>query len=145
MKMKISSFQYFALKLRDGRHNDRGGRVVFPTRRWKSCKESVCWPPSEPENGKHKDFLTDLDDQMWRDLSDDWQKYQSEEEEKFRPIDNDHVWELWQNGELASQTLRNRKGPTTNGSNVRRNREEERFPCFLGPTRHDVNFTTQAW
>ena len=28
-----------------------------------------------------KDFLSDLDDQVWRDLSDDWQKYLSEKEE----------------------------------------------------------------
>ena len=30
---------------------------------------------------QYKDFLSDLDDQVWRDLSDDWQKYLSEKEE----------------------------------------------------------------
>ena len=29
----------------------------------------------------YKDFRTDLDDQMWRDRSEDWQKYLSEKEE----------------------------------------------------------------
>ena len=30
---------------------------------------------------QYKDFLTDLDDQVWRDLSEDRQKYLSEKEE----------------------------------------------------------------
>ena len=30
----------------------------------------------------YKDFLTDLDDQVWRDLSEDWQMYVSETEEE---------------------------------------------------------------
>ena len=30
---------------------------------------------------QYKDFFTDLDDQVWRDLSDDWQKYLSDKEE----------------------------------------------------------------
>ena len=29
MRLKISSLQYFALKVRDGRHADPGGRVVL--------------------------------------------------------------------------------------------------------------------
>ena len=29
----------------------------------------------------YTDFLTDLDDQVWRDLSDEWQRYLSEKEE----------------------------------------------------------------
>ena len=30
---------------------------------------------------QYKDCLSDLDDHVWRDLSDDWQKYLSEKEE----------------------------------------------------------------
>ena len=30
---------------------------------------------------QHKDFLSDLGDQVWIDLSDDWQNYLSEKEE----------------------------------------------------------------
>ena len=32
---------------------------------------------------QYKDFLSDLDDQVWRDLSDDWQNYLSEKEESL--------------------------------------------------------------
>ena len=31
--------------------------------------------------GQYKELLSDLDDQVWRDLSDDWQKYLLEKEE----------------------------------------------------------------
>ena len=30
---------------------------------------------------QYEDFLTDLDNQVWRDLSEHWQKYPSEKEE----------------------------------------------------------------
>ena len=55
MKMKISGLWSFVLKLHDRRHNDPGG-----------------WA---------RDSLSDLDDQVWRDQSDDWQKFLSEKEE----------------------------------------------------------------
>ena len=34
-----------------------------------------------PEEGQYKDLLTNMDDQVWKDLSDDWQKNLSEKEE----------------------------------------------------------------
>ena len=72
MRLKISSLQYFALKVRDGRHTDPGGRVVL--RRGDEGATGVCVLTSE---WQYKDVLIDIDDQVWRDLSDGWQKYLS--------------------------------------------------------------------
>ena len=54
---------------------------------WSSFEEmkalqSVCVLTSVwAREWQYKDFLTDLDDQVWRDLSDDWEKYLLEKEE----------------------------------------------------------------
>ena len=58
---------------------------------WVSCEEmkalqGVCVLTSVcAREWQYKDFLSDLDDQVWRDLSDEWQKYLSEKEESPAP------------------------------------------------------------
>ena len=42
-----------------------------------ACVQTSVWA----REWLYKDFLTDLDDQVWRDLTDDWQKYLSDKEE----------------------------------------------------------------
>ena len=36
---------------------------------------------------QHEEIMYDLDDQVWKDLSDDWQKYLLEKEEKVPPCE----------------------------------------------------------
>ena len=45
--------------------------------------EGVCMLTSvQAREWQHKELLSDLDDQLWRHLSDDWQQYLSEKEEE---------------------------------------------------------------
>ena len=71
--MNISSLWSFVLKLHDGIMTLVAECVSFDEMKALQgvCVLTFVWA----REWQYKDFLSDLDDQVWRDQSDDWQKY----------------------------------------------------------------------
>ena len=65
------------LKPADGKLDELCGRVVLP---WRDEGATRCFFADVRvcEEWQYKDILNDIDDLMWEDLSEDWQKYVSE-------------------------------------------------------------------
>ena len=63
--------------------------ILFFVAEWVSVKEmkalkGACMLTSmRARERQYEELLSDLDDQVWRDLSDDWQKYLLEKEESL--------------------------------------------------------------
>ena len=78
--MQISSRCSDVLKSKMDGTMTLGGRMVLLEEM--KAQQGVCMLTSVwAREWQYKELLSDLDDQVWRDLSYDWQKYLSEKEE----------------------------------------------------------------
>ena len=89
-----------------------GIMTLFSFAEMKALQGACVLVPVSARDWQYKDFLSDLDFQVWRDLSDDWQKCLSEKEES-PPCETTLCPQRCQIEHCKFQTGMLRKGPRT--------------------------------